>query len=182
MLNRFEGLKEIAKASAPVSSSRIEWLDGIKGIAILWIVFFHFFDRYNNDRYPWLLHSGYLSKFFAICAPSTTVEKFECALKSVIVGFADLAFHGVGVFIVLSGFCLTYSLARSGYPKGGWRGWYGARLLRLYPMYWFAHLVYLVSPFVSRPEPIDYRFLLSFIGDRIYPSDTLFYYMNPAWW
>src|SRR5713226_1104542 len=97
-------LKEIVKSPAPSGSNRIEWLDGVKGFAILWIVFFHFFDRYNNDRYPWLLHSHYLSKFFALCAPSTTAQTLECALKSVIVGVADVAFHAVGVFIVLSGF------------------------------------------------------------------------------
>src|SRR5229473_2899554 len=109
---RFETVKEIAKSSAPSGVNRIEWLDGSKGIVILWIVFFHFFARYNNDRYPWILQSHYLSRFFAVCAPSTIVQKFECALKIVIVVFADLAFHGVGVFIVLSGLGLTYSLAR----------------------------------------------------------------------
>src|SRR5262249_8312986 len=77
---------------------------------------------------------------------------------------------------------LTYSLARTGEPDGGWFGWYRGRLLRLFPMYWLAHLVYLVSPFIARPEPLDYRFVLSFLGDRIYPLDMIFFYLNPAWW
>ncbi len=49
-------------------------------------------------------------------------------------------------------------------------------------MYWAAHLLYLVSPLEARLEPVDHRFLLSFIGDRIYPIYTMFYYLNPAWW
>ena len=86
------------------------------------------------------------------------------------------------MFLVLSGFGLAYSLAKTGDPEDGWIGWYRGRLLRLFPMYWVAHVVYLISPFVSRPEPVDYRFFLSLLGDRIYPVDSIFYYINPAWW
>jgi peptidoglycan/LPS O-acetylase OafA/YrhL len=49
-------------------------------------------------------------------------------------------------------------------------------------MYWLAHLIYLISPFVARLEPLDYRFFLSFLGDRVYPVASIFYYINPAWW
>lgn len=49
-------------------------------------------------------------------------------------------------------------------------------------MYWLAHLVYWVSPFVNRPDPVDWRFALRFLGDRIWPIDRVFYYANPAWW
>jgi peptidoglycan/LPS O-acetylase OafA/YrhL len=49
-------------------------------------------------------------------------------------------------------------------------------------MYWLAHVVSLVSPFQARPESIDYRFLLSFLGDRVWPLDMIFYYFNPALW
>jgi peptidoglycan/LPS O-acetylase OafA/YrhL len=84
--------------------------------------------------------------------------------------------------LILSGFGLTFSLARTGEPEGGWLGWYRGRLLRLFPMYWLAHIVYLLSPFISRPEPLDYRFVLSFLGDRVWPVDMIFFYINPAWW
>jgi hypothetical protein len=49
-------------------------------------------------------------------------------------------------------------------------------------MYWVAHLVYLVSPFQARLEPLDYRFVLSVLGDRVVPIETMFYYVNPALW
>jgi len=84
--------------------------------------------------------------------------------------------------VVLSGFGLTYALAEAGRPRQGWRAWYGRRFVRLFPMYWAAHVVYLISPFVYEHDPVDIRFLLSFMGDRVIPVETLFFYLNPAWW
>jgi peptidoglycan/LPS O-acetylase OafA/YrhL len=154
----------------------------MKGISILWIAFFHFFGTYDNERSPSALGPHYFSSFLQQCAPTSTGETIGCIAKGFYVAVASVGFHAVAVFLILSGFGLTYSLARTGEPDGGWLGWYRGRLLRLFPMYWLAHLIYLVSPFVSRPEPIDYRFFLSFLGDRVWPVDTIFYYVNPAWW
>src|SRR5260370_41326619 len=93
-----------------------------------------------------------------------------------------MGFHGVAVFLVLSGFGLSYALARSGRPPAAWLGWYRSRLVRLLPMYWVAHLVYPVSPFQARFDARDYRFALSLLGDRVVPIGTLFYYFHPALW
>src|SRR5438128_7761357 len=57
-----------------------------------------------------------------------------------------------------------------------------ARCLRLYPMYWVAHLVYLVSPFVARLEPVDSRIILSLLGLRFIDIQMNFMYLNAAWW
>ena len=63
-----------------------------------------------------------------------------------------------------------------------WGAWYRSRFIRLYPMYWLAHLVYLVSPFVERLEPVDYRFLISLTGLRMIDISSNFFYLNAAWW
>jgi peptidoglycan/LPS O-acetylase OafA/YrhL len=63
-----------------------------------------------------------------------------------------------------------------------WGAWYRARLLRLYPMYWVAHLVYLLSPFVARLEPVDSRIVLSLLGLRFIDIQMNFMYLNAAWW
>lgn len=168
--------------SAAASSARLTWLDGMKGISILWIAFFHFFGTYANHRFPDPLAPHYFSSFVSQCAPSSTLGTLGCIAQGIFVAVSLVGFHAVAVFLVLSGFGLTYSLARVGEPEGGWSGWYRGRLLRLFPMYWLAHLIYLVSPFVARLEPLDYRFVLSFLGDRIYPVDMIFFYINPAWW
>lgn len=172
-------------AEAPTSTPtavRLTWLDGMKGISILWIAFFHFYTAYTNNHYPNPLGPNYFSLFIAQCAPSSALGTLGCAAQGVYTAVASVGFHAVAVFLILSGFGLAHSLAKTGNPEDGWFGWYRGRILRLYPMYWVAHLVYLVSPFVVRYEAVDYRFFLSFLGDRIYPVDSIFYYVNPAWW
>lgn len=94
--------------------------------------------------------------------------------------FSLLGFHAVSVFLVLSGIGLGLSAA--GKATQDWRSWYRARLLRLYPMYWTAHLVVLVSPFAFQPEPIDGRLAWSLVGLRLFPIDASFFYLNAAWW
>ena len=83
------------------------------------------------------------------------------------IGVSQLGFHAVGLFVVASGFVLAQSAVRAE-QKGGvsWGRWIGSRLARLYPMYWFAHLIYLVSPFQARLEPVDWRFWVSLSGFR----------------
>jgi peptidoglycan/LPS O-acetylase OafA/YrhL len=49
-------------------------------------------------------------------------------------------------------------------------------------MYWMAHLVYLVSPFIARLEPVDDRIILSLLGLRFIDIDMNFMYLNAAWW
>ena len=170
-----------AAPTAP-ASARLSWPDGMKGISILWIAFFHFFGTYANGCYPSPLDPNYFPSFVSQCAPSSVLGTLGCIGQGFFVAVSQVGFHAVAVFLVLSGFGLSYSLAKTGNPAGGWAGWYRARLLRLFPMYWLAHLVYLVSPFVARPEPLDYRFVLSLLGDRVYPVDMIFYYINPALW
>ena len=171
-------MADAAKPAVPVV--RLTWLDSMKGISILWIAFFHFYTTYTNHRYPDPLGPQYFSKFLEQCTPSAST--MWCIGHGFWVAVWSVGFHAVAVFLVLSGFGLAYSLAKTGNPEEGWMGWYRGRLLRLFPMYWLAHFVYLVSPFVFRSEPTDYRFFLSLLGDRVYPVYSLFYYMNPAWW
>lgn len=162
------------------SGGRLDWLDGVKGIAILWIVFFHFFTFYDHGRTPWPLHPGYLAAYEARCAPEGS--RALCLGGALLSAVGQTGFHAVSVFLVLSGFGLSYSLARPGRPRPAWWQWYRSRLVRLFPMYWVAHLVYLVSPFQARFDALDYRFVLSFLGDRVVPIGTIFYYFNPALW
>ena len=95
----------------------------------------------------------------------------------------SLGFHAVGAFIILSGWVLMQSTAsRAASAPVTWGQWYRARILRLYPMYWVAHLVYLVSPFVARFEEVDSRIVLSLLGLRFVDITMNFMYLNAAWW
>lgn len=173
----------VQRASAP--GVRLVWLDVEKGIAILWIVVFHFFGTYVGDALPSPLAPRYFASFLAACGARGQDQlrtTLGCLLQAPLLGVIRLGFHAVGVFLVLSGFGLAYALGKPGAPAPRWREWYRRRVLRLFPMYWVAHVICLVSPFVARPEPIDYRFVLSLLGDRVYPLNMIFYYLNPAWW
>ena len=131
--------------SSPVKPMRVKrllWIDISKGLAILFVAYFHFFTTYFQH--------GVLPPpdWTSIAASTLTI------LRLAWLKISGLGFHAVGVFIILSGWTLMQSTTRR--AEAGpiaWGAWYCARFLRLYPMYWVAHLVYLVSPFVARLEP-----------------------------
>src|SRR3989440_12516885 len=150
---------------------RLLWLDIAKALAISWVVYFHFFRTYfEHGTLPPADWSGLATSALTI-------------LRMVWLKISGIGFHAVGVFIILSGWALmasTENRAESGLLK--WGSWYRARFLRLYPMYWVAHLVYLVSPFVARLEPVDSRIILSLLGLRFIDISMNFMYLNAAWW
>lgn len=168
-------------ASPPAPHARLDWIDATRGFSILWVAWFHFFITWAHDTLPWPFNPAYFSLYTDECVPASLAGRLGCDAQAVFVAFSQLGSQAVAVFLLLSGFGLTYALGESGRPAAGWSSWYRHRLLRLFPMYWVAHLVWLVSPFIVRTDPVDWRFLASFLGDRIWP-DSLFYYANPAWW
>jgi peptidoglycan/LPS O-acetylase OafA/YrhL len=150
---------------------RLLWLDIAKGLAILWVVYFHFFRTYfeHGELPP--------ADWSNLAAGAATIFGYVWLQVS------GLGFHAVGVFIILSGWALMESTARRAESGAlAWGAWYRSRFLRLYPMYWVAHLVYLVSPFVVRPEQVDGRIVLSLLGLRFVDIEMNYYYLNPAWW
>ncbi|MGH8094321.1 MAG: acyltransferase family protein [Chthoniobacterales bacterium] len=150
---------------------RLLWLDITKGLAILFVVYFHFFRTYfEHGAVPPLDWSSVATGLMAF---------LELAWFNI----SDLGFHAVGVFIILSGWVLMQSTERrAASGTVAWGAWYRTRLFRLYPMYWVAHLVYLVSPFTARFEKIDGRIVLSLLGLRFVDISMNFYYLNAAWW
>jgi len=150
---------------------RLLWLDISKGLAILFVAYFHFFRTYfEHGTVPPTDWSGVATSALTI-------------LKLVWLKISGLGFHAVGVFIILSGWTLMQStMRRADSGALAWGAWYRARFLRLYPMYWVAHLVYLLSPFVARLEPVDSRIVLSLLGLRFIDIQMNFMYLNAAWW
>jgi peptidoglycan/LPS O-acetylase OafA/YrhL len=150
---------------------RLLWLDISKALAICWVVYFHFFRTYfEHGSIPPADWSGFAASVATI-------------LRYVWLQVSGLGFHAVSVFIILSGWALMQSTAnRAAAGPISWGAWYCARFLRLYPMYWVAHLVYLVSPFVARLEPVDGRIVWSLLGLRFVDITMNFMYLNAAWW
>ena len=154
----------------------------MKGISIIWIAFFHCFSAYDTGRYPWPLSLARFPDYLGACAGQSITGWLNCIMDGLFASLFQRGPQAVGVFLVLSGFSLTLGLLTGAPAQKGWAAWYGRRLLRLFPLYWAAHLIYLVSPFIKRTEAIDYRFFLSLLGDRVWPVDTMFFYLTPAWW
>jgi peptidoglycan/LPS O-acetylase OafA/YrhL len=150
---------------------RLLWLDIAKAIAISWVVYFHFFNTvFEHTQFP-------AADWSSFAAGTVTVIRMAW-LK-----ISGIGFHAVGVFIILSGWAPMESTSRRAESASlRWGNWYGSRFLRLYPMYWVAHLVYLVSPFVARLEPVDSRIILSLLGLRFIDITMNFMYLNAAWW
>jgi len=98
----------------------------------------------------------------------------------------DLAWYGdVGVtlFIIASGFGLTYGmLGRSeavALPAGSF---YRRRMLRIFPLWWGAHLLFLPLGLLMANglSTGDWRFYADLAALRFLPG--MFYYFSPAWW
>jgi peptidoglycan/LPS O-acetylase OafA/YrhL len=176
------GKTETVHTSAALPTGRFQWLDSVKGMCVIWIAFFHCTLSYSNGRFPSPLTISSLSSFVEQCAPGSGFGKLLCAAKAIVAAVLLRGSQGVGVFLLFSGFGLTYSLIKSGGFEVSWANWYKRRFARLFPIYWLAHLVIVISPFAVLRDKIDYRFLLSFFGDRFYPVDKMFYYLVPAWW
>jgi peptidoglycan/LPS O-acetylase OafA/YrhL len=150
---------------------RLLWIDVSKALAISFVVYFHFlrtvFEHYQLPPNDW----------------SNVVAGTVSFLRSAWWEISGLGFHAVGAFIILSGWTLMQStMARVESGHVAWSRWYGARFVRLYPMYWVAHIVYLVSPFVAKLEPVDQRIVLSLLGLRFINIEMNFMYLNAAWW
>ncbi len=176
-----KGEKQSSKDAS--SAGRVRWLDGVRGIAIIWIVFFHCLLSYNVGSFPSPINLDSFLSLVAQCDAGSFFGKLLCAVDAVIVAIMQRGAQAVGVFILFSGFGLTYSLFKKrGRLEIAWAGWYKRRLARLFPIFWLAHLVFLVSPFTILHDRIDYRFFLSLLGDRVYPVDKMFFYLVPAWW
>ncbi len=91
--------------------------------------------------------------------------------------------QGVQLFLIVSGFGLTWGLLkRSDLVALPLRQFYQRRFSRIYPLWWGAHLIFALTWLltgwgISLAEP---AFYFSFLGIRFAPG--VFNYFAPAWW
>ena len=116
-----------AVATASGLPARLPTLDGLRGIAILLVMVFH----YEVRNWPWRSDFGY---------PLWAVMRE--------------GWLGVDLFFVLSGFLITGILVDTKENPGYFRNFYARRTLRIFPLY-FAYLafVFLILPLLPRIAP-----------------------------
>ncbi|HEY9597467.1 MAG TPA: acyltransferase, partial [Cyanophyceae cyanobacterium] len=167
-----------------VKGKRLDWIDQMKAIAIIWIILNHIIERLFGSPYIANPSANWppLAERIAQLQPLEGHGFWDIFLNSLrYLGWAGD--QGVQLFLILSGFSLTWSLLnRKDKGSIALGEFYRRRLGRIYPMWWGVHLVFIVSwMLIGWGLPLtDKAVYLSLIGFRITPS--LFYYFAPAWW
>jgi peptidoglycan/LPS O-acetylase OafA/YrhL len=159
--------------------NRLNWLDALKGVAILWVVAFHMYVR---D----LIASGSDGQVsgFSLGSPSLGAE-LSPFIDSFVNRVLSLGYQGVHLFLVASGFALTYVLAKQD-DGANWLAWLKRRFARIIPLYWLAHLFFwticLITQNWSR-MPLGWPALASlFLVNWLGPRWQWYFYGPDAWW
>ncbi len=132
--------------------NRLQWIDQMKGVAILAIVLFHFFQNYPDQ--------------FGLVA----------ALNR---NGAKLGYASVDIFFVMAGFNISFVMATK--PKViEWNSWLQKRIFRLYPTYFLAVGCSLLMYVLLRGSKLslDLKFVLSCLGLAGYNFQSI----NPGFW
>lgn len=110
-------------------------LDGLRAIAALMVMFFHFFELFAKvGSYPSIVHT-----------------------------IASLGASGVSLFFVLSGFLITRILINSRGSEHYFRQFYMRRTLRIFPLYFlFLSIYYFLLPLVFNQPTVGARQQLAF--------------------
>jgi peptidoglycan/LPS O-acetylase OafA/YrhL len=173
----------------PVKAMSLSWLDQLKGIALVWIFLNHgaetIFDApmFSNPAVDWPPLSDRMTQLMPIVGFGWA--NIPLNLWRYVGWLGD---QGVQLFLIASGFGLTWSLlqrtGKAGPTPFSWRDFYQRRLLRLYPLWWMAHLLVLglltITHHGDKASLLDPRFYFSLLGLRV--TAHTFYYIVQAWW
>src|SRR5262245_23786679 len=96
--------RQLENSSSP-SGTRVDALDGLRAVAILLILLWHFTPNHNSNQ----------------------------GLRSIVFKIADIGWSGVDLFFVLSGFLITGILLRAKAANSPLRYFLMRRILRILP-------------------------------------------------
>ncbi len=166
------------------AATRLLWVEYLKAFALIWIVWNHAAERLFG--YPLIANPGPdwppLTDRVAQLYPLQGFGVWDLPVNLLRYAgwFGD---QGVGLFVVASGFGLTWGLLHTvGNQPLRLGKFYLRRAERVYPMWWMAHLVFAILWLLTGKgfSPLTVGYWLSFFGIRITPE--LLYLFAPAWW
>jgi peptidoglycan/LPS O-acetylase OafA/YrhL len=159
------------------NTARIDYLDGIRGLAALAVVFVHIFEAFGLDMaWAGINSDGRLT--------GAGLDRFIPILANI----SGYGAYAVEIFIVVSGYSLMLSVARSqdGRPKGGLRGYFTRRIRRIWPPYYAALgiclLMIMVIPGLGTKNNTWWDQALPSLQPDVLISHALFLqHLSPAW-
>lgn len=107
-------------------------LDGLRAVSLIFIVMFHTWQQ------SWI--------FYQYRIPGTSHDLFN------FVTLQRCGYIAIDSFLVLSGFCMFYPIARDMFGEskfGGWKNYFIKRARRIYPSYIFMLIILLLVPKLS---------------------------------
>ena len=175
----------MVSAPARTRVGGLEWVDRLKGIAMLWVVLNHIVESLAGGNFAGDPTGAWPHLRERIAQWQTPVTGFG-TLSWPLTGARDvgwLADQAVSIFIILSGFGLALGLIAShaGASIDG-PAFFTRRLKRIYPFWWGAHVLFLPAGylFASGLSTGDWQYYASFAGLRFIPG--VFYYFASSWW
>lgn len=123
--------KRMNKAMSEPNSKRIIQLDGLRGIAVLFVVFFHYFNNaYANTA-------------------KTSLNAFETIIQKI----TYWGWAGVDLFFILSGFLIASILLQNRGSKTYFSTFYIRRFSRIVPVYYLLLLLFVIAQQVFSDTP-----------------------------
>jgi peptidoglycan/LPS O-acetylase OafA/YrhL len=165
-------------------SKQFIWIDLIKAIALIGVFLNHVVERIfgypeiANPHAAWPPFSMRLAQLSPLAEHG--IWNAPINLLRWTGWFGE---HGVELFLIISGFGLTWGLmARYVNKPLPIRDFYYRRAERIYPMWWGAHLLFMALWLLTGLglSIANANTYLSLAGVRITPD--LLYYFTPAWW
>ena len=159
---------------------RLVWADAARALALIGILLNHFFEEFGT--HPWFTNPSNDWPDFGTRIHQVYPRDFSSPVVSLLQFLGWLGDSCPGVFVLLSGFALTWACSTRG---GTVRPieFYRHRIVRIFPLYVAMHFVILAGAVAIPGLSISMagtKTLLSLLGLRF--DASLFYYINPSWW
>lgn len=145
---------------------RFDFLDGIRGLAALWVVLFHsmLFNGYATEKIKWS----------------------ENIFLNILQKPLSIGHIAVAIFIVLSGFCLAIPIVNNDLNlKGGFKRYISRRAKRLIPPYYIAlllsGLLIFLFPILQEPHNTAWDNKLPVTIGSVVSHIGLFHNLNNSW-